>query len=129
MEYRILGRSGLKVSTLSMGTMTFGGQGWFSKTGSAGVNEASRLIDLCVDAGVNLIDTSNKYSDGLSEEIIGQVLSNRKHKGVLVATKARFAMGDGPNDRGASRYHLIQACEASLRRLKVETIDLYQIHG
>ncbi|HEY3599632.1 MAG TPA: aldo/keto reductase [Paraburkholderia sp.] len=128
MEYRQLGRSGLKVSTITLGTMTFGGKGKFAFVGSAGLDEARRQIDMCIDAGVNLIDTADVYSDGASEEIIGEALGGKRKGGVLLATKARFAMGDGPNDRGVSRHHLIRACEASLRRLKTDVIDLYQIH-
>ncbi|MFE0758514.1 aldo/keto reductase [Inquilinus sp. NPDC058860] len=128
MEYRLLGRSGLKVSTITLGTMTMGGKGNFAKVGTAGVDEARRQIDLCLDAGVNLIDTADVYSTGGSEEIIGEVLGGKRKAGVLIATKARFPMGDGPNDRGLSRHHLIEACEASLRRLKTDVIDLYQVH-
>ncbi|MGI8398207.1 aldo/keto reductase (plasmid) [Agrobacterium deltaense] len=128
MEYRQLGRSGLRISTVTMGTMTFGGVGWARKVGDLGVPEAKRLVDLCVDAGVNLIDTADVYSDGKSEEIIGDVLGGRRKNGVLIATKARFPMGKGPNDAGNSRYHLIEACEASLRRMKTDVIDLYQLH-
>lgn len=128
MEYRQLGRSGLRVSTLTMGTMTFGGKGWAKKTGDVGVKDASRLVDICLDAGVNLIDTADVYSEGASEEIIGEILGGKRKNGVLIATKARFAMGDGPNDAGNSRYHLISACEASLKRLKTDVIDLYQVH-
>ncbi|WP_395679492.1 aldo/keto reductase [Inquilinus sp.] len=128
MEYRLLGRSGLKVSTITLGTMTMGGKGNFAKVGNAGVDEARRQIDLCLDAGVNLIDTADVYSTGGSEEIIGEVLGGKRKAGVLIATKARFPMGDGPNDRGLSRHHLIQACEASLKRLRTDVIDLYQVH-
>ena len=128
MEYRLLGRSGLKISTITLGTMTMGGKGNFAKVGNAGVDEARRQIDLCLDAGVNLIDTADVYSAGGSEEIIGEVLGGKRKAGVLIATKARFRMGDGPNDRGLSRHHLIEACEASLRRLKTDVIDLYQVH-
>jgi len=128
MEYRLLGRSGLKVSQVTMGTMTFGGKGPFAKVGDLGQREASRLIDLCIDAGVNLIDTANIYSAGLSEEIVGQALGGKRRNGVLIATKARFPMGEGPNDRGLSRYHLIRECEASLKRLRTDVIDLYQVH-
>lgn len=128
MEYRLLGRSGLKVSTITLGTMTMGGKGNFAKVGNAGVDEARRQIDLCLDAGVNLIDTADVYSTGGSEEIIGEVLGGKRKAGVLIATKARFPMGDGPNDRGLSRHHLIEACEASLRRLRTDVIDLYQVH-
>ncbi|CAN7468373.1 aldo/keto reductase [Pararhizobium sp. LjRoot255] len=128
MDYRLLGRSGLKVSTLTIGTMTFGGKGWARTVGDLGVNEARRLVDLCLDAGVNLIDTADVYSQGVSEEIIGEITGGRRKNGVLIATKARFPMGDGPNDAGSSRHHLIRACEASLKRLKTDVIDLYQLH-
>ena len=128
MEYRLLGRSGLKVSTITLGTMTMGGNGDFAQVGNVGVKEARRQIDLCLDAGVNLIDTADVYSDGASEEIIGEALGGKRKNGVLIATKARFAMGDGPNDGGTSRYHLIRACEASLKRLRTDVIDLYQLH-
>src|SRR5215211_4472160 len=127
MEYRQLGRSGLRVSALTLGTMTFGGSGNFANVGSTGVDGARRQIDMCLDAGVNLIDTADVYSAGASEEILGQALAGRRD-GVLVATKARMAMGDGPNDAGLSRHHLIRACEASLRRLGTDYIDLYQVH-
>ena len=128
MEYRLLGRSGLKISTLTMGTMTMGGKSWASMVGSQGVSEATRLIDMCIDAGVNLLDTANAYSTGVSEEIIGDVLGGKRKNGVLLATKARFPMGSGPNDSGLSRSHLISECEASLKRLKTDVIDLYQVH-
>ncbi len=128
MEYRQLGHSGLKVSTLAMGTMTIGGRGNFSKVGNVGLDEARRLIDLVIDSGVNLIDTANVYSGGASEEIIGEALGGKRKGGVLIATKARFPMGEGPNDRGLSRWHLVRECEASLRRLRTDVIDLYQVH-
>ncbi|OJF91984.1 aldo/keto reductase [Pararhizobium antarcticum] len=128
MDYRLLGRSGLKVSTLTMGTMTMGGKGWAKTVGDLGVTEASRLMDLCLDAGVNLIDTADVYSNGVSEEIVGEMTGGVRKNGVLIATKARFPMGDGPNDAGSSRHHLIRACEASLKRLKTDVIDLYQLH-
>src|SRR5919199_4368152 len=127
MQYRQLGASGLRVSVLTMGTMTFGGTGGFASVGSTGVEEAGRQVDQCLDAGVNLIDTANVYSAGLSEEILGKVLEGRRDQ-VLVATKARMPMGDGPNDAGLSRHHLIRECEASLRRLGTDWIDLYQVH-
>jgi aryl-alcohol dehydrogenase-like predicted oxidoreductase len=128
MEYRQLGRSGLKVSVLTMGTMTMGGKGPFAKVGNVGLAEARRLIDLCIDAGVNLIDTADVYSAGASEEIVGEALGGKRKGGVLIATKVRFPMGDGPNDRGLSRYHIVNECEASLKRLKTDVIDLYQLH-
>src|SRR3978361_970695 len=128
MEYRLLGRSGLKVSTVTLGTMTMGGGGQFAKVGNVGLDEARRQIDLCLDHGVNLIDTADVYSNGASEEIIGEALGGKRPKGVLIASKARFPMGEGPNDRGASRYHLMRACEASLKRLRTDVIDLYQVN-
>lgn len=128
MEYRSLGRSGLKISTLTLGTMTVGGGGKFAAVGTAGLAEARRQIDMCLDAGVNLIDTADVYSAGASEEIVGEALGGKRPHGVLIATKARFPMGEGPNDRGLSRHHLIAACKASLRRLRTEVIDLYQVH-
>ncbi|WP_181706106.1 aldo/keto reductase [Chthonobacter rhizosphaerae] len=128
MEYRLLGRSGLKVSVLTMGTMTMGGKGPFAKVGNVGVDEARRQIDQVLDAGVNLLDTADIYSTGASEEIIGEVLGGKRPKGVLIASKARFPMGEGPNDRGLSRHHLVRACEASLKRLRTDVIDLYQVH-
>ena len=127
MEYRQLGRSGLRVSALALGTMTFGGRGGFAKTGATDVAGARHQIDLAIDAGVNLIDTADVYSGGLSEEIIGQAIAGRRDQ-LLLATKARMRMGDGPNDAGLSRHHLIRACEASLRRLGTDYIDLYQVH-
>ncbi len=127
MEYRQLGKSGLRVSVLSLGTMTFGGESVFSKVGSTDVKGARRQIDLCREAGVNLFDTANIYSHGLSEEILGEALQGRRDD-VLVATKVRMVMADGPNEGGASRYHIVRECENSLRRLKTDHIDLYQIH-
>jgi len=127
MEYRQLGRSGLRVSELTLGTMTFGGRGKFRDVGETDVSVARRQVDIALDAGVNLIDTADVYSDGAAEEIVGEVLKGRRDR-VLVATKARFGMGLGPNDAGLSRHHLIEACEASLRRLQMDHIDLYQVH-
>ena len=127
MDYRTLGRSGLKISVLTLGTMTFGGKGVFGKVGSTDVAGARRMVDLCVDAGVNVVDTADVYSTGVSEEIVGQAIVG-KRDALIVATKARFPMGEGPNERGLSRHHLIRACEASLKRLGIETIDLYQVH-
>ena len=127
MRYRQLGRSGLRVSVLTMGTMTFGGRGQFGKLGSTDVSGARRQIDTCLDAGVNLFDTANMYSKGLSEEILGEAIEGRRER-MLVATKVRFPMGEGPNDAGLSRYHIINQCEASLKRLRTDHIDLYQLH-
>ena len=129
MEYRTLGRSGLKVSTLTMGTMTFGGRDPFTKVGTTGLDEARRQIDLCIDCGINLIDTANVYSAGVSEEIIGEALGGKRKGDVLIATKARMRMGDGPNDEGLSRAHLIRECEKSLKRLRTDVIDIYFMHA
>jgi aryl-alcohol dehydrogenase-like predicted oxidoreductase len=129
MEFRQLGYSGLKVPVLCFGTGTFGGQGDFFKAwGASDVAEATRLVDICLEAGVNFFDTADIYSHGVSEEILGKAIEGRRNQ-VLVSTKATFAMGDGPNDVGSSRYHLIEACEASLRRLKTDYIDVYHLHG
>ena len=128
MEYRPLGRSGLKISTLTMGTMTFGGEGKFARVGNTDLAEARRQIDLCLDAGINLIDTANVYSNGRSEEIIGEALGGKRKNDVLIASKARLKIGDGPNDEGLSRYHLIRECERSLKRLKTDVIDIYFLH-
>lgn len=129
MEYRQLGRSGLKVPVLSFGTGTFGGLGeFFGRWGSTDVSQARRLIDICLEAGVNFFDTADQYSAGASEEILGQALEGRRDQ-VLISTKASFAMGEGPNDLGSSRYHLVKAAEASLRRLGTDYIDLYFMHG
>jgi aryl-alcohol dehydrogenase-like predicted oxidoreductase len=127
MEYRQLGRSGLRVSALSLGTMSFGDAGEGAPVGMTDATGAARQIDLCLEAGVNLIDTADVYSAGVSEEILGKVLRGRRDR-ILLATKARFPMGEGPNDAGLSRHHLIRACEASLRRLQTDHIDLYQVH-
>ena len=107
--------------------MTFGGSGPSPSVGDVDLDGARRQIDLCLDAGVNLIDTADVYSAGVSEEIVGQALVGRRDR-VLLATKARMPMGEGPNDAGLSRHHLIEACEASLRRLRTDHIDLYQVH-
>ena len=127
MEYRRLGRSGLRVSTITMGTMTFGGKGAFANVGATDVAQARRQVDLALEAGVNLFDTADIYSDGASEEITGEVLQGRRDD-VLLATKARMTTGEGPNDGGASRYHLVRSVERSLRRLRTDHVDLYQIH-
>src|SRR5579863_171904 len=129
MEVRTLGRSGLKVPVLSFGTGTFGGGNEFFRAwGATDVAEATRLVDICLDAGVNLFDTADVYSDGLSETILGKAVAGRREN-VLISTKATFRMGPGPNDLGSSRHHLIAACEASLRRLGTDYIDVYHLHG
>ena len=127
MEYRQLGSSGLRVSTVTLGTMTFGGKGWAAAVGDVDVDGARRQISQALDAGVNLIDTADVYSDGLSEEIVAKALPVARDE-VLLATKVRMPMGDGPNDAGLSRHHIIRGCEASLRRLGTDYIDLYQVH-
>jgi aryl-alcohol dehydrogenase-like predicted oxidoreductase len=128
MEYRFLGRSGLKVSVFSFGAMTFGGAGMFATVGRTKGTDAKRQVDMCLDAGVNLFDTANVYSEGQSEEVLAEALGSRRNQ-VLVATKFFGQSGQGVNDVGASRYHILRACEASLRRLKTDCIDLYQMHN
>jgi aryl-alcohol dehydrogenase-like predicted oxidoreductase len=127
MEYRQLGNSGLRVSVLTLGTMTFGGRGGFAAVGDTDVAGARRQVDMCLDAGVNLIDTADVYSSGVSEEIVGEVLKNRRDA-ALISTKVRMPMGEGPNDAGLSRHHIISGAEASLRRLGTDHIDLYHVH-
>ncbi len=127
MEYRQLGRSGLRVSTLTMGTMSFGGSDNFADVGRTEVKEARRQLDLCRDHGVTMVDTADVYSSGTSEEIVGEALGTSRDDW-LVATKVRFPMGSGPNDAGLSRHHVLRGAEDSLRRLKTDHIDLYQLH-
>ena len=129
MEFRRLGNSGLKVPVLCLGAATFGGEGEFFRAwGATDVAEATRLVDICLEAGVNLFDTADVYSQGRSEEILGQAIAGRRDK-VLLSTKATFPMGEGPNDLGSSRHHLVHACEASLKRLGTDYIDIYHLHG
>jgi aryl-alcohol dehydrogenase-like predicted oxidoreductase len=130
MEYRQLGRSGFKVPVLSFGTGTFGGKGdLFKAWGDTNVKEATRLVDICLDHGVTLFDTADIYSRGASEEVLGTAIKNRRDQ-VLISTKSTFRFSEtDPNDVGSSRYHLIKACEGSLKRLGVDYIDLYQMHG
>ena len=129
MEYRKLSGSGFSVPVLSFGTATFGGGNEFFKAwGSTDVKEASRMIDLCLDHGVNFFDTANGYSRGMSEEILGASIKGKRDK-VLLSTKSTFPMGDGPNDYGSSRWSVIKECEDSLRRLGTDYIDLYYMHG
>lgn len=127
MQYRQLGHSGLRVSSLTLGTMTFGGRGQMAKVGDVDVNNAREMIDTALDAGVNIVDTANMYSAGASEEILGKALGDKRND-VLIATKVRFPMGDGVNDRGLSRAHIRQQVVASLQRLDTDHIDLYQMH-
>jgi aryl-alcohol dehydrogenase-like predicted oxidoreductase len=124
MEYRRLGNSGLRISELSLGTMTFGTSGSSQAVlGSTTIADARRQVDIALDAGVNLIDTADVYADGASEQVVGEVIRGRRER-LLVATKARFATGPGPNDAGLSRHHLLEACDASLQRLGVDHNDL-----
>jgi aryl-alcohol dehydrogenase-like predicted oxidoreductase len=127
MIYRQLGRCGLRVSAISLGTMTFGGAGVFAYSGTTDVAGARRLIDVCLEAGVNLLDTADFYSAGLSERIIGEAIAGRRGR-LLVATKCGMTVGPGPNQHGASREHIIRSCEGSLRRLGIDHIDLFQLH-
>lgn len=129
MDYRILGRSGLEVSALSFGTGTFGGNHpFFGKWGHSDLKEAQRLIDLCLEAGVNLFDSADVYSHGQAEEILGAALKGRRDR-VLLSTKATFRFGPNPNDVGHSRHHLVNSCEASLKRLQTDYLDLFILHG
>ena len=128
MEYRFLGASGLEVSALSFGTMTLGGEGRFLAMGNVQVDEARRLVEICVEAGVNLFDTADIYSLGKSEEVLGQALGARR-KDIVLATKGFARLEGGTNKAGLSRRHITEACEASLRRLGTDYIDLYQAHN
>lgn len=129
MEYRQLGRSGFRVPALTFGTATFGGGNEFFRAwGNTDATGASRLVDVCLDAGLNMFDTADAYSGGLAEEILGAAIKGRRDR-VLISTKASFRRGDGPNDVGSSRFHLVGACEAQLRRLGTDHIDLYQMHA
>lgn len=129
MENRLVGASSLKVSSLSLGTATFGGTTDFFKAwGETDVHQATRLVDIALDAGVNMFDSADVYSNGSAEEILGQAIAGRQGK-VIISTKASFRSGPGPDDIGSSRKHLIAACEGSLRRLGVDHIHLWQMHG
>jgi aryl-alcohol dehydrogenase-like predicted oxidoreductase len=129
MEYRKLGASGFMVPALTFGTGTFGGGNEFFKAwGSSDVKEATRLVDICLEAGLSMFDTADAYSNGMSEEILGQAVKGRRHD-VIISTKGSFRRGPGPNQLGHSRHHLINAVDASLKRLGTDYIDLYQLHG
>jgi len=129
MEYRQLGGSGLRVPVLGFGTATFGGGNEFFKAwGSTQVEEATRLIDVCLDAGVNLFDTANVYSTGISEQIFGKAIKSKRNQ-ILISTKASFPMSNAVNDYGSSRIHLVKACEESLKRMEIDHIDIYHMHG
>ncbi|MGA0602315.1 aldo/keto reductase [Caulobacter sp. KR2-114] len=130
MEYRRLGHSGFKVPALSFGTGTFGGtpgmlRGW----GSTDVAEARKLVDICLEAGANMFDSADIYSNGAAEEVLGEAIKGRPRSDLLISTKATFRSGKGPNDVGSSRWHLIEAVEKSLKRLGTDYIDLFQLHG
>lgn len=130
MEYRLLGGSGLKVPVLSFGAGTFGGGSEFFKAWGATENvaEARRIVDICIEAGVNLFDTADVYSNGRSEEVLGQALKGKRDQ-ALISTKATFRLGKGPNDAGSSRYHLRRSLEGSLQRLGTGYVDIYHMHG
>lgn len=128
MEFRRLGASGLKVPVLGFGSATFGGIDYFKSIGEVDVTQARRMVDICLDAGVCLFDTADAYSFGLAEEILGEALAGRRDR-VLLSTKGTFPMGDGPNEFGSSRYHLMRTIEGSLRRLGTDHIDIYHMHG
>ncbi|MGH8158053.1 MAG: aldo/keto reductase [Rhodanobacter sp.] len=129
MDYRQLGHSGFRVPALSFGTGTFGGKGEFFKAwGSTEVDEARRLVDICLEAGVTMFDSADIYSEGRSEEVLGEALKGRRDQ-ALISTKATFRSGTGPNDVGSSRFHLIEAVNGALKRLQTDYIDLFQLHG
>lgn len=129
MEYRYLGKSGLKVPALSFGAGTFGGSGpLFSHWGTSDVTEARRLVDICLEAGINLFDTADNYSDGASEEVLGEAIKGRRDA-LLLSTKMSLPVGDGPNEAGSSRFRLISGVEAALKRLGTDYVDLFQLHA
>ena len=129
MEYRTLGGSGLKIPALIFGTATFGGGNEFlRKWGATDVQEATALVDVALEAGCTMFDTADSYSTGLSEEILGAAIKGRRDQ-ALIATKTGMPMGDGPNDSGTSREKIIRSCEASLKRLGTDYVDLYQLHA
>ena len=129
MEFRHLGASGFRVPVLSFGTGTFGGKGdFFGAWGNTDVEEAKRLVDICLDAGLNMFDSADIYSDGAAESVLGGAIKGRRDR-VLISTKATFRSGDDPNDVGSSRHHLLKACDAALKRLGTDYIDLFQLHG
>jgi aryl-alcohol dehydrogenase-like predicted oxidoreductase len=131
MEYRQLGKSGLKVPELCFGAGTFGGGNQFFDAWGAtsDIAEAKKIVDICIDAGINMFDTANIYSDGKSETVLGKALAHVNREDVLISTKATFRLGEGPNDVGSSRYHLIQSAERSLKRLGTDYIDIYHLHA
>lgn len=130
MEYRFLGASGIKVPVLSFGTATFGGKNDFFKAwGSTQVDEAKRLIDICLEAGVNMFDTADVYSDGIAEEVLGKAIADKTRDQLILSTKATFTFGEGPNNQGSSRNHLLKQVEGSLKRLGTDYIDIFHMHG
>jgi aryl-alcohol dehydrogenase-like predicted oxidoreductase len=130
MEYRYLGRSGFRVPALSFGTGTFGGSGaLFSAWGNTDVAQARRLVDICMDAGLNMFDTADVYSRGAAESILGEAIKGRPRDSLIISTKATFRFGDGENQVGSSRYHLVNAVDGALKRLGTDYIDLFQLHG
>ncbi len=128
MEYEFLGKSGLEISRITFGTMTFGGGEWYNHSGNQQVDEAKQLVDICIDAGVNCFDTADGYSTGKSEEVLGKAIGQNRRDSVIIATKVFYPMGKERHDFGLSRRHIITACEASLKRLGTDYIDLYQMH-
>ncbi len=128
MKFNTLGKSGLKVSELCFGTMTFGGTGYWKVMGEQTQNDANDLVNMAIEAGINFFDTADVYSTGIAEEMLGKALG-AKRKDLIVATKVRGKMGPGPNDVGLSRKHIIEGCDASLKRLGTDYIDLYQVHS
>ncbi|MCC5936694.1 MAG: aldo/keto reductase [Lunatimonas sp.] len=130
MEYRFLGASGLKVPVLSFGTATFGGGNAFFKAwGDTQVEEAEKLVDICLEAGVNLFDTADVYSGGLSEEVLGKAIAGKRRDTLLLSTKSTFPFGEGLNNQGSSRFHILRQIEGSLKRLGTDYIDIYHMHG
>ena len=131
MEYRQLGKSGLKVPELCFGAGTFGGGNEFFNAWGAtdDIGEARKIVDICMDAGINMFDTADIYSDGASETVLGKAIDHLNREDVLISTKATFRLGKGPNDVGSSRYHLIQSAERSLKRLGTDYIDIYHLHA
>jgi aryl-alcohol dehydrogenase-like predicted oxidoreductase len=128
MKMRYLGNSGVKVSEICFGAMTFGGRGYWKVIGELEQKDANELVNLCFDAGVNFFDTADVYSEGLSEEMLGKALGSKRNE-IILATKVRGRTGKGPNDAGLSRHHIIENCNSSLKRLRTDYIDLYQIHS
>lgn len=128
MKTRFLGNSGVRVSELCFGAMTFGGKGYWTGIGQVQQKEADELVNMAIDGGINFFDTADVYSEGLSEQILGKALGDRR-KDIILATKVRGRTGPGPNDVGLSRKHILDSCNGSLKRLGTDYIDLYQVHS